>query len=169
MRLSVAYLMCTVAAAAATCSAVAAGLAPGARMVLDNFKTRGVQDDGRLHWRLKGRKAVVHGVLADLQEAELVFYLRDGETARITSPKCSFNQTTAVGQSEAPLSVESQTIRLSGIGYDLWAREQKLRIRRSVRMTILRTREVIEKVPLPRSEEQLNRDVSPRAVPADRE
>jgi len=119
---------------------------PGARLTMSGFQTKGRHDDGGVAWTLNGGKATVKGVLVEMEKVRLTFLFRDGEAVLITSPRCSFNQTTEAGQSDAPIHVEGKTIRLDGVGYDIWTEKQKLRVRSQVRMVIRRAGGVLEKV-----------------------
>ncbi len=108
----------------------------GKRVVLSGFKTRGCREDGRLQWELQGATATLRRGLAELSDVLLTFHLEDGRTAVVSSPKCMFNQGTKIGKSTAPIHVQSRTVVLDGVGYDILANKQKLHIRSKVRMCI---------------------------------
>ena len=112
------------------------GTAENARMVLENFKMRGMAPDGRKQWDLHGAKAIVEGPLANLEDALVVFYTAENEKFDITSPHCTFNRITKIGGSEAPLHAQGRTITIDGVGYDIFASEQRLHIRSQVKMKI---------------------------------
>ncbi len=114
---------------------------PGVSLTMTGFRTRGgSREDGGTDWEIKGARAVVRGVLAELEKLELTFFLREGETATITSPRCSFNQADEVGRSDAPIKLESRTMKLEGVGYDILVNEHRVRVRSNVKMRIRLTR-----------------------------
>ena len=117
------------------------------RLQLSSFTTRGDKDDGRLHWEMKGARAIVRGPYAELEALELFFHFKDRETVKVTSPKCRFNQTTAVVESEASIEVASPTIRLVGTGYDIITDKQQLHIHRDVNMILRKTGTVAKGLP----------------------
>lgn len=106
------------------------------RMVLEQFRTRGVTDDQRTQWEIKGGNAVVDGPQVLLENIELTFRSAKGDTVFITSPRCSFNRATQTGSSDAPLHVRNPMVTVDGVGYDILAAQQLLHIRTQVRMWI---------------------------------
>ncbi|OGV69151.1 MAG: hypothetical protein A3K19_15490 [Lentisphaerae bacterium RIFOXYB12_FULL_65_16] len=116
------------------------------KVTLAEFRTKGVTEDGKVTWELRGGKAEVKAALADIEGIELKFHMKDRESVTITSPKCTFNQATQVGNSDAPIHMESKSFRLDGVGYDVFAGAHKVRIRQQVRMFILLDAEARRKV-----------------------
>lgn len=105
-------------------------------VTLSEFRTKGVTDDGKVSWELRGGQAKVKANLADIDGIELKFHTKDRESVTITSPKCAFNQATQIGHSDAPIHIESKSFRLDGVGYDVYAGEHRVRVRQQVRMSI---------------------------------
>lgn len=107
------------------------------RLVLTGFSTREKRADGTLKWHLRGRRAVLLGDDADIEDLDLTLRPEGGdEHIRMTSPKCLFNRATKVCRSSAQIHVKSESLEVHGIGYDIMTQEQKLHIRSSVRMVI---------------------------------
>ena len=115
------------------------------RLVLTGFSTRERRPDGSLKWQVNGRRAVVHGNDADIEDLELTLCPEEGgEQLRLTSPKCLFNRVTKVCRSSAPIHVKSPSLEVRGVGYDIMAEEQKLHIRSNVRMVIRKAGGLLE-------------------------
>ncbi len=117
-------------------SVVALDLPTGKGLVLSGFRTQGYRQDGSIEWELRGEEAVVSGAVAELQEAELIFFPDNGADVNITTAHCEFDQKTGEGQSEAPIEAKSGGMQLSGVGYDFVTEKQLLRIRSNVFMKI---------------------------------
>ena len=107
-------------------------------VTLEDFRSRGCHENGKGSWELHGAKAEVRGPRVQLEGVDLLFHLEDGEKVRLTSPACSFNQATQMGESDEPIHVQSQTFVLDGVGYDVLANTHRIRIRSKVRMVIKR-------------------------------
>lgn len=137
-RVTINRLRCAACAAclATALGAVAAVTPEDTRIILEQFRTRGMSEDGRTEWELSGAHAVVDGAQVELRDATLVFRSQKGETATITSPRFSFNRTEKSGASDAPLHVAHRQVVVDGVGYDILADQQVLHIRSQVRMRI---------------------------------
>jgi hypothetical protein len=77
------------------------------------------------------------GPLANLKTVEVTFRTMDGDTFLITSPGCAFNRITKVGTSDEVIHVRSRRMTVDGVGYDIFAGQQKLHIRSRVVMHIV--------------------------------
>jgi hypothetical protein len=134
--------VCLAIAAAGTPPGLSAAEPPvlgvSARLSLQDFRTRGKTEDQRTDWELSGRDAQLDGPSVVLQTVEVTFRTADGETILITSPGCSFNRVTKIGASAEPLTVRSRRVRVDGVGYDIFAGQQKLHIRSQVVMHLER-------------------------------
>jgi len=108
----------------------------GNDLLLLDFKMRGVKENGEPHWQLVGTRALVKGVIAELEGVTLVFNLQSGDKLKISSSECFFNRATKMGQSQKELRAESSTMRLDGEGYEISAEQQKLVVHSKVRMLI---------------------------------
>jgi len=108
------------------------------------FRTRGVKQDGTPHWELQGDECLLRGVHADLKGVNLVFFPDTTDEVTMTSPGCSFDTTTSVATSDAELKVEGRGMTLTGIGYRIVPQQQKLLVRRRVRMTIRSAKRAVD-------------------------
>lgn len=112
------------------------GLAETTRLTTENFRTRGMDEEGRRQWDMVGAKAVVSGALANLEIITLTFFLEDGDTVMATSPDCVFNSTTQIGSSTAPIHIAHKQVTIDGKGYDIFTAERRIHIRGEVKMII---------------------------------
>ena len=122
-------------------AADAPALVDTGRLSLQDYRTRGRSDDRQTDWEIHGQDAQLDGPLANLKTVEVTFRTADGETFLITSPGCAFNRGTKVGSSEEEINVRSRRVTVDGVGYDIFAGQQKLHIRSRAVMHIVRDEE----------------------------
>lgn len=119
------------------------GVASG-RLIMEDFRTRGMTDDGKTTWILFGKQAQLEGNVVHLQDAELTFRT-EKDTVVITTPACTFDRTTRAGQSDAPLHVRNPQVTVDGVGYDILAGQQQLHIRSQVVMRIKTEKGILDR------------------------
>lgn len=119
-----------------------------AGLSIEHFITRGVANQGGSPWRLEGKRAVIRGSQADLQDARLTFTTQNKEPVVITSPRFAFDRLTKSGHSDGPIHVEHRQLILDGMGYDILTDSQVLHVRSQVQMRIVTPQNLMDKDPL---------------------
>lgn len=119
-----------------------------AGLSIEHFITRGVANQGGSPWHLEGKRAVIRGSQADLQDARLTFITQNKEPVVITSPRFAFDRLTKSGHSDGPIHVDHRQLTLDGMGYDILTDSQVLHIRNQVRMRIITPQNLMDKDPL---------------------
>lgn len=111
----------------------------------DDFVMRGRDEQGRESWELHGEHATMQGTIVQIEGLDLQLFTANGSSVtRVLSPHCTFNKTTRTGQSPAHLRVVNDNMTLEGMGYDLLADQQKLKVRSEVTMWIRHVRASVE-------------------------
>lgn len=108
---------------------------PGAVINLQQFKTQGRSEQGA-RWWLDGQSAVIRGTVYELTGVVLQLEDDSGKTAVIRAQACTYYQDSGLVESDAAVRVESGTITLDGVGFDILLAERRLRVRDAVRMEV---------------------------------
>jgi len=103
---------------------------------LEDFRTFGkgknsldVKDkaaiDKKSVWNIHGKRAKIRGDFTDLFQFVLKITDKDEREITITSPQCEYNQQKQEIKSTATLLVVSRGLRITGIGYDLYFKDNQ--------------------------------------------
>ncbi len=111
-----------------------------------DFRTQGLDGNGRLVWQLTGESADFRGSVTDLKDANArivnlknirtVIHTTAGQQFTLTSTSC--NVLLALGELKSDSAIEftSEGIKGSGIGYDIDLEHKIVRLRTTVRFVI---------------------------------
>jgi len=98
---------------------------------LDTFKTQAFAKDGKVAWRVFGKKAKVVGGDVFMKEALISFFTKDGEI-QVKALKSTFNKETNLWISEEPVHVHGAGVTLTGVGFTMDLTRRKLDIKKDV-------------------------------------
>lgn len=130
------------------------------RVSISNYTLPGYGPNGALQWLLMGRRAEIQGNTVLLEDdnvadttpgVQLVYFDKDNNKIVIESPGCEFNRLTKVGTSTAPVRVYNRAAgwEITGVGYEFWPDERRLRILSRVKMTFKDLRQVVSSASRP--------------------
>lgn len=111
---------------------------------LETFKTQSFGTDGKLAWRVFGKKAKVVGGDVFMKEALISFFTKDGEI-KVKALKSVFNKETNLWISEEPVHVQGAGVTLTGVGFTMDLTRRKLNIKKDVEVLFNRMKKFGEK------------------------
>jgi len=98
---------------------------------LETFKTQSFGKDGKLAWRIFGKKAKVVGGDVFMKEALISFFTKDGEI-KVKALESIFNKDNNLWISEKPVHVHGAGVTLTGVGFTMDLTRRKLSIKKDV-------------------------------------
>ena len=98
---------------------------------LETFKTQSFGKDGKLAWRVFGKKAKVVGGDVFMKEALITYFTKDGEI-KVKALESIFNKDTNLWISEKAVHVHGAGLTLTGIGFTMDLTRRKLNIKKDV-------------------------------------
>ncbi len=111
-----------------------------------DFRTHGLDGDGRLVWQLSGESADFRGSVTDLKDAnarivnlkniETIIHTTAGKQFKLTSTSCHVLLALGELKSDSAIEFSSDGIKGSGIGYDIDLEHKVVRLRTTVRFVI---------------------------------
>ena len=111
-----------------------------------DFRTQGLDGDGRLVWQLSGESADFRGSVTDLKDANArivnlnnirtVIHTTAGKTFTLTSTSCHVLLALGELKSDSAIEFTSDGIKGTGIGYDIDLEHKVVRLRTTVRFVI---------------------------------
>lgn len=113
----------------------------GEELTLSRFHTNGLDAKGRMAWTLDGAAAEVRGSLTFIRDFQASITPEEGRPFQLSSAQCRFMHNLREVKSDSPLLVESDGLRASGIGYDIYLDRRIVRIRSAVKIVIKRGKE----------------------------
>ena len=124
----------------------------GGSMVVhvDDFMSQGRAEDSGADWKLFGKSAEVSANITDVRSIKIQIKLKDGVAYNLSSHSARYVNALHEIKSSAPILLDSEGLKASGIGYDVFLDKKILRIRSNVKIDIERTRvksldEIIDK------------------------
>jgi lipopolysaccharide export system protein LptC len=108
---------------------------------LDTFKTQSFGPDGKLAWRVFGKKAKVVGGDVFMKEALISFFTKDGEI-EVKALDSIFNKENNLWISEKPVNIHGAGLIMTGIGFTMDMTRRKLNIKKDVHVKFNRMKKV---------------------------
>ncbi|NLF94809.1 MAG: hypothetical protein GX564_13060 [Oligosphaeraceae bacterium] len=114
---------------------------------LDHFTANGIYQpeasrDQILHWAVRGERATLQGPECNLSGFELSVHNPTEGTYTLQSPQCEFSRASFEFRSPAAVLLQGRGLHISGIGYDVYGKDQNLLlvIRSTVQINFQRQR-----------------------------
>ena len=107
---------------------------------VDDFMSQGRTEDGAADWQLFGKSAEVSANITDVRNIRILLKIKDGVVYNVSSHSARYVNALREIKSSAPLLVESEGLKASGIGYDVFLDKKVLRIRSNVKIDVERTK-----------------------------
>lgn len=114
---------------------------------LDHFTANGIyqpetNQEQILHWAISGERAALQGSQCNLSGFELSVHNQNEGTYTLQSAQCEFSRANFEFRSPAAVLLQGRGIRISGIGYDVYGKDQDLMlvIRSTVQINFQRQR-----------------------------
>jgi lipopolysaccharide export system protein LptC len=108
---------------------------------LDTFKTQSFGEDGKLAWRVFGKKAKVVGGDVIMKEALISFFTKDGEI-KVKALDSIFNKENNLWISEKPVHVHGAGVILTGVGFTMDLTRRKINIKKDVHVKFNRMKKL---------------------------
>ena len=108
---------------------------------LETFKTQSFGKDGKLAWRIFGKKAKVVGGDVFMKEALISFFTKDGEI-KVKALASVFNKDSNMWISEKPVHVHGAGVTLTGVGFTMDLTRRKLSIKKDVTVLFNRMKKI---------------------------
>ena len=111
-----------------------------------DFRTQGLDGEGRLVWQLSGESADFRGSVTDLKDAnarivnlkniKTIIHTNAGQKFTLTSTSCQVLLALGELKSDSAIEFTSEGIMGTGIGYDIDLEHKIVRLRTTVRFVI---------------------------------
>jgi len=113
-------------------------LGAGQDVFVKDFRTRGQSGSDGSTWVMEGKDARTTSKLTRLKHFKVIFEQVNGKRWLLRSSSCNFMHTLREAKSDSAITLESEGIKASGIGYDIFLEQRIVRIRSTVKMVVRR-------------------------------